>query len=277
MNPAWPLLVLLFQTTQAPPGRLTIANATIRQFEDGPAIYADQKFVPGETVFLALQVRGFQVSKEQKVRLTYRFDAVDAQEVRLVETNLGKLDTELSPQDKNWVPTLRFSFVIPPHAEAGACRILASVKDELGGGDVQTVVPFAVRGHSVQPSGTLTVRNFGFFRREEDANPLTVAAYHGGDSLWARFDITGFKTGEKNRVSVESRISILNSEGKVVYTQPEAATEQDSPFYPKRYVAEVFSLNIQPGTPAGEYTILLSLSDLVGKQTSETRHPFRIE
>jgi hypothetical protein len=277
MMPIPLMLLWLLWVAQAPPGKLALVQPVIHQFEDGPPIAYGQEFIPGETVFFSVRVRGFQTSKEQTVRLAYRFDAVDAGNVRLVETKVGRIETELSLQDKDWVPILRFNFIIPPHAEAGTYRILTSVKDELSGSEAQITAPFEVRGYKVAPSSALVVRNFRFLRSEEDSSPLVEATYRAGSSLWARYDITGFKIGENNRISVQSQISILNSEGKVLYTQPEPASEQDSPFYPKRYVTEVFRLNIQPGTPVGEYSVLLTVKDLVGQQTFQGKYGFRIE
>ena len=52
-----------------------------------------------------------------------------------------------------------------------------------------------------------------------------------------KFDITGFKYGEKNRIDVSYTTSFLSPVGKVLWTQPEPAVEQSESFYPKRFVA----------------------------------------
>ncbi|MCS6952443.1 MAG: hypothetical protein RMK57_06685 [Bryobacterales bacterium] len=261
---------------QAPP-QLTIVNSTIHQFEDGPRMEAGHRFIPGETVFFSFQVRGFGKSKDELVHLRYEMDALDAENVRLVETVRGEVRTELAPQDKDWLPKVRWSFVIPPHAWPGTYRIAVRVKDELTGREAALEVPLSVEGRRVEPSPTLVIRNFRFLREERAPEPLVPAVYHPGQTLWARFDITGFKIGDKNQIRVAYRISILNAEGKLLYTQPEAAVEEDSPFYPKRSVPGLVSLQIQPGTPAGTYLMAVTVEDAVGSQTYETREAFRVE
>lgn len=275
-----PGLLLLLIPLQAVAARLAIIKFTLHQYEDGPPVYADQRYIPGETVFMSFQVEGYEAAKsgeQRKVHLRYRMEAIDSEKLELVPPATGEVKTELSPQDKEWLPKVRWSFVIPPHAWAGTYHIDASVKDELSGQEATAQVAFNVRGRHVEPSDTLVVRNFEFLRNEGDTHPLMDPSYRPGQRLWARFDITGFKIGEKNHIWVEYGISILNAAGKLLYSQPEGATEQDSPFYPKRSVPGIVSLVIQPGTPAAEYTLRLMVRDMVGGQTDESSHVFRIE
>jgi uncharacterized protein YfaS (alpha-2-macroglobulin family) len=175
------------------------------------------------------------------------------------------------------MPKARFSVRVPPSAASGAYRIRIQVKDELGGGETSGEVSFAVRGHRVEPSETLVLRNFRFLRGEEDGPPLPVAAYRPGDTLWARFEITGYKLGEKNRYQVEYGVSVLRPTGEVLYTQPSAASEKDETFYPRRYVLGALSLNLDANLAKGDYVLMVTAKDLVGNQTSEIRRPFRVE
>ncbi len=266
--------------SQAAPATLAIVKPTLHQFEDGPPVYADHRFVPGDTVWFSFQVENYRTmeqGEERKVLLSYRIDAMDSQKTPLVEPMIGKVDTTLKPQDKDWMPKIRHSFLIPPHALPGSFRIAAAVKDELSGQEASIDIAFSVRGRQVELSDALAVRNFRFLRDENDTVPKADAAYRPGDTLWAKFDITGFHIGGKNHIRVEYGISILNSEGKVLYSQPDAAVEEKSPFYPMRYVPGAVSLNIQPGTPAAEYGLLVTVRDAVGQQTIESRHTFRIQ
>lgn len=277
----WPcVLWILAALPQGAPGEIAILSPQLHQFEDGPPVYADHTYIPGETVFFSCQVKGFRVAKngeQEKVLLSYRIDVKDSADVLVVEPYSGKIDESLSPQDKDWLPKIRYNFLLPPHAPAGAYRIALAVKDELSGQEKSAEIKLAVRGRQVAPSETLVVRNFRFLKSEEATTPLSQAAYRPGETMWARFDITGFKTGEKNRVWVEYGLSILNADGKVLYSQPEGAVEQDAPFYPKRVVPGVVSLSIQPGTTAADYSLLLTVRDRVGQQTIESRHTFRVE
>ncbi len=271
------LRVLLLAALWQAPAPLAIVNATLHQYEDGPRLEAGHRFIPGETVFFSFQVRGYGKSKQELVHLRYEIAAVDADNIPIVETERGEVRTELAPQDKDWLPKIRRSFILPPHAWPGTYRILARVRDELTGQQAALEVPLTVEGRRVEPSPTLVIRNFRFLREERDTEPLIPPVYRPGASLWARFDITGFKIGDKNRIRVAYRISILSAEGKLLYTQPDAAVEEDAPFYPKRSVPGLVSLQIQPGTPAGTYLMAVTVEDQVGAQTFEAREAFRIE
>ena len=70
---------------------------------------------------------------------------------------------------------------------------------------------------------------------------------------------------------------MLNSTGKVLWTQPEPAVEQSESFYPKRYIAADFGLNLQKTIKPGEYTIAVQVKDAISGQTYEIKHTFTIE
>jgi hypothetical protein len=150
------------------------------------------------------------------------------------------------------------------------------VTDELAKKDLAQDVGFQVRGRKVEPSAALVARNFQF-SRQEDGEPLPAPAYRRGDVLWASFDITGFKTGEKNLLDVDYDLSVLNAENKVIFQQPQPAGERGTSFYPRRYVHATFNLNLEPGIQPGQYTIVLTLHDKLGSQTDQSRHPFTVE
>ena len=263
----------LAQTTAKP---LLIVDASVQQFEDGPAI-TSEPFRPGETVFFSFQVRGYSVSAGGKVQFTYRIEVMDPDGVLLVEPATGEVATELSEQDKDWLPKVRHNFLIPPHALSGRFRILAVVRDARVAGDAKSETAFTLQSRQLDTSGPLAVRNVRFFRGEDDPAPLAAAVYRPGDTLWARFDVTGFKQAEGNRVHVAYGLSIISPSGKPLFSEPRAAEEQDSSFYPKRYVPGVISLTIQPKTTPGEYTLLITARDEVGSGTCETRSVFRVE
>ncbi|HSW50981.1 MAG TPA: hypothetical protein VLH09_12435 [Bryobacteraceae bacterium] len=254
-----------------------IVGVTVHQYEDGPAVPSGNRFIPGETVFVSFQVRGYSVSPDSKVLLTYRIEATDSGGVPLVEPDSGRIETEIAPQDKEWLPKVRYSALIPPHALPGKYRVAALVRDGRSATDAKVEVWFSVQAREVDTSGPFAVRNVRFFRSEEDQRPMATPAYRAGEAFWARFDITGFKLGDKNRVEVLYGVSIVSPAGKVLFSEPEAALEEDTSFYPRRHVPGVFSLTVQPKTTPGEYTLAVTARDLVGDQTAETRSTFRIE
>ncbi|MBZ5612130.1 MAG: hypothetical protein LAP38_28055 [Acidobacteriia bacterium] len=257
--------------------KLAIVAVAFAQFDDGPPTAHDEQFVPGETLFFRCQVEGYKKSDKDEVHLTYQVEAADASGVALRETESGKVEATLSQEDKNWMPKIRYTVVVPPLAESGQYHVLVKVKDELSGTAVEERATFLVTGRDVAPSDTLAVRNFRFFRGENDAAPLQVAAYRPGDALWARFDMTGYKIGEKNLFDIEYGLVVLRADGSTAYSQPEAATAKEAPFYPQRYQPGELNLNMPKDIATGVYTIVLTVRDNLGNQTAETREKFSIE
>ena len=62
-----------------------------------------------------------------------------------------------------------------------------------------------MHGRNVAPSDTLTVRNFHFYRSEDEPEPLAKAGVSAGRRGVGRFDIIGYKFGEGNRIDVQLR------------------------------------------------------------------------
>jgi len=274
MGVVW--VALLAATTAAPPP-LGIVKAALHQYEDGPALAPEYVFAPGETVFFDFLVQGYKVSSEQRIELECRIEAVDAEGTLLAEPFRQEIKVELAPEDKDWMPKVRHSVPAPPLGDPGTYRIRILVRDLLAGSETRLEIPFRTGGRQVAPSDTLVERNFRFLRSEEDRTPLRVAAYRPGDALWARFEIRGYKHAEKNQVHVEYGLEVLGPGGQSLYREAQAAVEQSSSFYPKRYLPGSLSLNLQANARPGEYTIVLRLRDLVGGQESESRHSFKIE
>ena len=260
-----------------PAKQLSIVLAGIHQTEDGALAPASFTHIPGETIYYSFQLEGYQVSENDKVLLSYQVDALDAHGTKLVETLTGKIDVTVSAEDKDWKPKVRQSFIIPPLADSGRYKIVASAKDELGGTSATKETSFEVQGHQVAPSDVLAIRNIRFLRSDEDREPLAIAAYRTGDALWAKFDIIGFKYGPGNTVNVDYGVAIVSPSGKTVFSQPQAAVEEGGSFYPKRYVPGAMNLTVQPKTPAGQYSLVITARDAIGNQTCEAKGTFRIE
>jgi hypothetical protein len=271
------LALLAAPLVRPAPNQIAFVQVGIHQTEDGELVPQGATHVPGETLFFSFQLEGYRVSPEDKVRIAYEVDAFDPDGIRLLETHKGQIEAGVLPEDKDWKPKVRRTIVIPPFAGSGRYRIVSSVKDEIGGTAATREVFFEVQGHPVKPSETLAIRNLRFARSEDDRKPLKVAAYRAGDALWARFDITGYKFGPGNRIEVEYGVAIEAPSGKTVFSQPQAAVEEGGSFYPKRYVPGAMNLTVQPGTPAGEYTLVISARDRIGNQTGEVKGAFRIE
>jgi hypothetical protein len=256
---------------------LAVVKPTVSDRDGGAAVPGSFVHDPGETMFFSFQVDGFTASSAERVHLTYKMDALDPHGVHLMEPVAAEIEETLAPEDKNWKPTVRQEIVIPPLAGSGTYKIAIAVTDLIGKATATTEVPFEVHGRRVDPSDTLVIRNIRFLRGEEDKQALSKAAYRPGDAVWARFDIIGFKFGEANAIDVSYDVAVLASNGKVLYSQPQAGSDRSQSFYPKRYVPAVFSLATKPNTHAGEYTVAITAHDGVGNQTFEARQSFTIE
>jgi hypothetical protein len=256
---------------------LAIVNPRISDTDGGGALPPGFNHFPGETMFFSFQVDGYQASADGKVHLSYTVDAYDPRGVRILEPIEAEVVDTLAPQDKAWKPTVRLEIAIPPLADSGAYKIAVSVKDEIAHAAAAKEIPFEVRGHQVDPSATLVVRNFRFYRGEQDSEPLPKPAYRPGDAVWARFDITGYKYGEGNAIDVSYDVAVMAPSGKELWRQNEAAVEKTQSFYPKRYVPGSMSLNLQPKIRPGEYGVVITAHDRVGGQTCEARQNFTIE
>lgn len=259
------------------PKKFAIVRAAFSQTEDGPAAARDEQFVPGETIFFRCQVEGYQKSETDEIHLSYVVEAKDARGVPLQLSETGVINSTLSAEDKDWSPKIRYTVIVPPLAGSGEYQVLVKVKDELAKVSLDARATFSVRGRDVAPSETLIVRNFRFQRSEDDDKPLQVAAYRPGDAVWARFDMTGYKIGEKNQMDIEYGLSVLRSDGSAAYSQPQAATARDAPFYPQLYQPGELSLNLAKDQKKGEYTIVLKIKDNLGNQSYETREKFSVE
>jgi len=258
-----------------------VERIALHQFEDGPVLGPNHLFLPGETVFFSCRLTGYQAAvtgdEQRSVKLAWKLQVTDPAGIPLVPESAGEIAEPISSQDKNWYPKFLQHFNIPPFAPGGAYHIKVTARDEVGKTELTSQLDFQVRGHMVEPSSTLTARNLRFEKNETDGPPLDPAVYHPGDTLWARFDITGYKYGEKNRYSVEYGLAILRESGEQVFAQPAAAADSSEAYYPQRYVPGAFSLNLATDVPEGNYTLVITMADKVGGQMAETRAGFRIQ
>ncbi len=259
---------------------LKIENLQLAQSEDGTPLPADFQCVAGETVFYSARVTGFTRMGEEppKLFLTYQIEVRDPDGVLVLPVETGKVAADLTAEDKHWRPKIRYTIALPPLLDSGQYRVILKVKDEFGKVDAEADSPLLVRGqHKVEPSATMLIRNFRFLRSEDDAEPLKDPAYRPGDSVWARFDMTGYKIGEKNHFDVEYGLKVLRPNGEVTYEEAKAAQAKDETFYPQRYTPGILSLNLPKDLATGEYKIILTVKDNVGGQQQETTHMFSVQ
>lgn len=273
------IALLFFSSTLS--AALQLVAAGVRQIEDGPPISRGTTFVPGETVYYSVQVTGYSVTpagpETRKVNLNYKIEAFDPRGVKVVETIESILDTTISEQDKEWKPKVRSEILIPPFAPSGEYRVVATVTEAVSKASASSETRFEVAGRTVESSPELTIRNFGFYRSEDDVKPITTAAYRAGDTLFARFDMVGFRFGDRNTIDLAYDVAVLNPDGKQIYSQPDAAVEKSFSFYPKPFVPGGMNLSLQPNMRKGQYTVVVIIHDRIGHQEYESRQIFTVE
>jgi hypothetical protein len=260
--------------------KLAIVGASVQVVEDGAPAGDAHQFFPGETVYSSFLVSGFskrEKDDKQYLSLSHRIEVRDPIGVAVVAPATGTIADDLAPQDKNWQPKIRTSFALPPLAPKGTYKIHIAVKDEYSGATAEKVVEFNVEAREVAPSDTLIVRNFRFVRTERDDTALAVAAFRPGDTLWAKFDITGYRLAEGNRYEVSYGLEVFVEGGESVFKEPVAAEITEATFYPKRYIPGTISLTLNPDTAKGKYVLAVQVKDVLGGQEYETKHPFSIE
>jgi hypothetical protein len=263
--------------------KLEIEKFALRQFEDGPGLPATHEFLPGETIYWSFRVRGYHVIKtenevgdvERHMKVTWTVRATDPKGVPIEPEISGHAEARLFDQDKDWTPRAANSFVVPSFAPDGIYHATVTVKDDTG--EATSTLEFKVRGDKIEPSDTLTGHDVRFLRSENGAVALRDPVYQAGDTLWVRFDITGYKFGEKNKYDVEYGLAILRANGQTMFTQPIAAKETGESFYPQHYVPGVLSLGLNPDLPKGTYTMVITMRDKIGNQTWESRNTFQVQ
>jgi len=261
---------------------LAVVQTALHQYDGGPPVPASFEFFPGDIVFVTFRISGFHTvtneDDQDRLQLLYTVEALDPEGVPLKETDKGAIAETLTRQDKKqkWLPLVRYETPIPPAAPPGAYRIVVNVQDKLNNTTAKGEIPFKVDGPAIEPSDTLALRNFHFYRTETAMQPLARPVYRPGNSVWARFDITGYKFGENNRFKIDYGIRVFRANGKLLFEQPIAAQEERESFYPERHIGGGLSLNLTKDLTPGEYTVIVIVHDRIGDQTYKEEHTFEV-
>jgi hypothetical protein len=276
------LVLLVPHSAVASPAEtaLAVVDAGIQAAEDTPFVRQGYEFLPGEFVYFTFTVSGYEAEKKgesKSVNLEYRAALQDSKAVPLTPPEAGSIQDELHPQDKDWLPKRRLSFQLPSYLNRGTFTLQLTVRDVASKTEIVKTFSFQVGGRNLKPSETLDVQDFHFYRGEGDAEPLEVVAYRPGDTVWARFDMVGFKTDLKHAYKVDYGLTVYRPDGTILFTAPKAAEQSAADFYPAQFIPGVLSLTTTPDLAHAEYTILLTVRDQVGKQTFEHRYSFHLE
>ena len=262
--------------------KLAILAGGVAASEDAPFVAPDYKFLPGDYVYFSFQIAGFTIGSFErnavrKISLAYAVVPQDMNAVPLTEAVTDSIQAEVNPEDKNWTPKRRASFLLPSYLASGKFRIHVTVKDLYGKAEVSKDYPFQIGGIEITPSASVDVQHFQFFRREDDREPLDVPAYSPGDTVFARFDMAGFKLGPGNSYALDYGLTVVQPNGKIFLDAPHAAELKASSFYPAQFLPGTLRITTPPNSIKGGYILKLTVHDLLGNKTYETTKSFSIE
>src|SRR4051812_21871249 len=147
---------------------LQIVKPIVSQMDGGTADPPGFEHVPGEILFFSCRISGYSKTPEAQVHLAYSVQPFDPKGVPVSEIYKNELSDEVSVNDKEWMPKIATEIAIPPLAGSGSYKIIIKVEDLVAKTSAELTVPVLVRGHDIESSDTLAVRNFRFFRGEED-------------------------------------------------------------------------------------------------------------
>jgi hypothetical protein len=276
-----PLTLLLAAENLPAASKLAFERLALHQYEDGPLLASSYQFLPGETIWFSARIAGFEsqpAGDNRNVKISWQVGIVDPEGVAVEAPRTGRLDESLRSQDKDWVPKFVVSFLLPSFVPGGTYHIPVTVKDELAGSEITGALEFSVRAESIEPAASFVIRNFRFLRNETDAEALRQpVVYKPGTTLWARFDMAGYKFEANHKFSVDYGLAVLSADGKELFTQPEAAAESKESCYPQLHDPGAMSQKQDPNVPPATYTLVVTVHDKIGGQVAEQRETFRVE
>lgn len=256
---------------------LSIVRPVIAQSDGGDPVPATFKHTEGETIFFSCNISGFTKSPEEQINLTYSVQAFDPKGVPVAEIYKGEAKEEVGPEDKDWLPKIETQIVLPDLLRPGTYKIVVKAEDLLAKTSTDLTLPFEIGGQDVTPTPTLTAKDFRWYHNEDDTRPMSQAIYRAGDNMFMKFEITGFKYGENNKVDVSYIPSLVLENGKTIWSQPDAATEQSESFYPRPYITGEFGISLNKDFKPGTYTMAVAVKDNIGKQTYQGKFQFIVQ
>ena len=263
--------------------QIAVEDTVISDFQGGFGVPATYEFSSGQIVHLAFRVRGFQIATSEqprptrRVALTYTVEAVDCSGRLLAPPRSGDVDQLLSARDPNWAPLIQHSVELPATPRAGTHSFWIRIQDKNSGATASMEVPFEVQSPFDNPSETLSVERFRFYKSSSAEERIEGApVFRPGESVWGRFLLSGFRTGEGNRFDLSYAVSVRNSAGRVVLHAANAAAESRESFYPKTHVPGVVGVVLEQSIRRGSYVLVLTAVDAIGKQQVKAEYPFRV-
>ena len=278
--PIWASLLLFLPGAGADDGKkLGIEEAYVSDSEGGARVGELHSFAEGEKVYLDFRIAGFaQAGDPPRVKIEYDVAPVDDLGRSLAPGLKGVVDEEITAQDKNWRPHLRYELEIPQVPRPTAHRFEVRLKDLVANVEASAEIPFRVASKYPAAPASLSVYDFKFFRSEYDEAALQEGqTFHPEDKIFLRFYVTGFRFGKSNSYNLEYGLQLKDAAGKILLNAHKAAAESRESYYPKDFVPCAVAILLERSVRPGNYAITLSVRDVVGNQRADSVHPFVIE
>ena len=261
---------------------LAIVDAGVQRSEDAPYVPKSFEFLPGEYVYFTFHITGFatrrnETTEVKSVSLEYEVTPQDANHVALTESAKDKITGDLSTEDKNWTPKRRASFLLPSYVAAGDFHIHVVVRDLIAKTEAVRDYPFQMGGVHITSAASIQAESFEFLRNQEDSAALDLPAYAPGDTVWARFQMVGFKNDPGNTYKLSYGIKILRPDGKTFLDEPRAANISSDSFYPAQFVPGELQITTPKNAERGAYSLTLTIRDLEANQSFDLKRRFTIE
>jgi hypothetical protein len=261
---------------------LAVIDGGIQRSEDAPYVPGDFQFLPGDYVYFTFHIAGFATKANgateiRSLSLEYEVTPEDKNHIALTEPVNGKIADDLSTEDKNWTPKRRASFLLPSYVAAGEFVVHVVVRDLIGKVEATRDYPFSIGGVHVEAAPSIQAESFDFLRHQDDEKALDLPAYAPGDTVWARFEMVGFKHEAGNRYRLSYGVSILRPDGKTFLDQPNAARIASDSYYPAQFVPGELQLSTPKDAQRGSYQLTLTVRDLIANQTFDLKRVFTIE
>lgn len=250
------------------------------QYEGGPAWTVDQAAASGDILFFRFRAAGLKsiaADDEKKVRFAWTATALDAAHRPFAEPVKGETEVELQPEDKDWTPKPTGSIRLPGFLASGTGKVKITLTDNVANATATGEFEFPIGGLSLLETSSLAIQRVRFLRTEEDGRPLDPPAYVPGDTVWVRFEITGFKASPMREIHVRYGLKVVNATGKQVFERKIAAEERQTYFYIPAYVPGNVALTLDPKAARQNYTLTLIVEDPIAGTAFESEHPFHLQ
>ncbi len=258
-----------------------IRDFVFRQFEGGPAWVMGQTARSGDNLVFSFAIGGLKTfetdNEEKKIRYEWTAKALDPKGVALAEPASGKQETEILPEDKEWIPKVSGTIKLPDFLPGGSFHLTVSVRDAVADVSSKSEFSFPVAGPSLPSSLDFAISEVHFFRDESSSEAISPVAFRRGDAIWIRFQMSGFQTNPAKEIHVRYGYELKNPAGKVVFSQRQALEERRSYFYSPAYLPALLSFTPDNKVPPGEYAVILTAEDAVSGQQAQSEQKFRIE